>query len=498
MCSQCDTEDPIVLTTFPILSLIEEFEIAPTAEYRVRRHGGEYSDFGLAETHLGKGDFEKLIDLSFHLRNWCWRCARDRIQSEMKWDFGLLKFGIILNHHKMYLNFIKDLDDQPEDWRTCLTKLVLDHGLSLAWFMVSELTASEYINQIRELGIQAHQFEAFASHVARTFSFTWNSPGSLLELLQKGYWSDVDVDLLSQSQRFAEDLYMDFNGLLPLVTTLLITGGYANYAQYRSFLWNIKVEDDEKEEARILQLVDVGVPIETLTDLGSMLFDYEFDDDFDDEVEHVSDSEVRDEYLQSIFDDLDDDLTDLNGNDFFECFVATLKMMQEIKLTINFSNFTKFWSMSSKSVLKAIDNEENNLNYFRSARLFEEDEQIATMASLLDYELPLEDAYLLTTKIQDSTVINAMSLRGISRELIVHLARQEEDFPLHQTVQWLDAGFAVTSLDEILHWWRHGFSPDSYRTWHDAGFSPSVAQSWRRHTEDPLVALRRIKAGIEP
>jgi len=493
MCSQCDTEDPIVLTTFPILSLIEEFEISPSfadrspsADFRIARHGIDILDFERVGTHLGIGDAEKLIDLAFQFRNWCWQCARNGIQSEMKWDFGFLRYGIILDHHEEYLRFFKEIDEQPENWRNCLSGLVLEGGVELGLFGFENLNISDFVNQLRVTGISVDELQTLAMFISKEIDDPWNDEVSLLDLVNKGYRTDSDLALLSECQRFPWNFY----GLIPLKTTLLATGGYDNYEQFQSFLWNINVEDDEKEEARILQLVDVGVPIETLTDLGSMLFD--------DEVEDVSDSEVRDEYLQSIFDDLDDDLTDLNGNDFFECFVATLKMMQEIKLTINFSNFTKFWSMSSKSVLKAIDNEENNLNYFRSARLFEEDEQIATMASLLDDELPLEDAYLLTTKIQDSTVINAMSLYGISRELIVHLARQEEDFPLHQTLQWLDAGFAVTSLDEILHWWRHGFSPDSYRTWHDAGFSPSVAQSWRRHTEDPLVALRRIKAGIEP
>jgi hypothetical protein len=66
-----------------------------------------------------------------------------------------------------------------------------------------------------------------------------------------------------------------------------------------------------------------------------------------------------------------------------------------------------------------------------------------------------------------------------------------------ELVGWLELGTEEIDSDEIHSWVLAGFTAQDATKWKRKGFAAQLAQRWRAVIDDPVVAQRRISAGIQ-
>jgi hypothetical protein len=66
-----------------------------------------------------------------------------------------------------------------------------------------------------------------------------------------------------------------------------------------------------------------------------------------------------------------------------------------------------------------------------------------------------------------------------------------------ELVGWLERDDDAIEADEIHEWVLARFDAEDATRWKREGFNAEIAQQWRAVIDDPVVAQRRISAGIQ-
>lgn len=158
----------------------------------------------------------------------------------------------------------------------------------------------------------------------------------------------------------------------------------------------------------------------------------------DEEEEEAGPS--REELMDAIFDQLDIDYCNLEGISVFTLFSRTVKSIVNVGLTLSLKNLSTYWGLSEPLILFVIDNGLVTDDVLKIAQL------VKTPAEL---------------------------------------------------VGWLERDDDAIEADEIHEWVLAGFDADDATKWKREGFDAEIAQQWRTVIDDPVVAQRRISAGIQ-
>jgi hypothetical protein len=182
--------------------------------------------------------------------------------------------------------------------------------------------------------------------------------------------------------------------------------------------------------------------IVTLVETGATLSQLScFRDYLDDSLDSEWAESNRSESLQSIFDQLNDDDCNFKGISAYKLFSRTVKALIDAGLVLSYENLARYWDLSSQLILFVIDHDLLTDDTMRIARLVE------TPAELL---------------------------------------------------AWLELGTEVIAVDEIHEWVLAGFNADDAAKWKLEGFDAAIARQWSGVIDDPVIALRRRSAGIQP
>ena len=187
-------------------------------------------------------------------------------------------------------------------------------------------------------------------------------------------------------------------------------------------------------ESEIAALVKTGICIDQL----AVFVDEHLADGDEDRGEDADTS--RDELMDTIFDQLDLDFCNLEGISVFTLFSRTVKSIVNVGLTLSFKNLATYWGLSESLILFVIDNGLVTDDVLKIAQL------VKTPAEL---------------------------------------------------VGWLERADDAIEADEIHEWVLAGFDAEDATKWKREGFNAEIAQQWRAVTDDPVVAQRRISAGIQ-
>ncbi len=487
MCDNCMDSDDISPNLYDVLGLLEVKELAkhcynPLIQRRSLGVWAEEGDFCRAEFH--EVDVFRFQNLCETYRNYCWRCIRHVIQEEMNWDFDLLEYGISLNQHQKHLDFLKSIEELPDRWRETFRSLLLSEGHNISWFTKGhDGDLQELFKAIQEKGITTQEFLGINKSLIENLEHTlvWEPFDFLLRVIECGYISSEDLKILCGENFMYELFDHAYFEAMPLHETAVKAGGLLAFLQYRDVLCNL---DDDitfgDEEERIEMLLNLNVSIEELTYLSDQFL-----------------SEECDEFSSLLCEDLEI-LEDIKETNTFEMFVKTLEMLDQVNLKIDATNLHKFFGMSRANILNAIDNAETNLNHYRAARWFTEEVNIKDATTLLDTGLLIDEVCVLVKAGMTPEILDAAEARSVSVTALTELVKKEPQFPCGALLLWLDAGFGAESLDEMLEWWRAGFTPDNVASWRELGFNALESIAWLRHTSDPVVASRRKEAGISP
>ncbi len=138
---------------------------------------------------------------------------------------------------------------------------------------------------------------------------------------------------------------------------------------------------------------------------------------------------------------LDGKLRNHRGESFYDMFAKTVQSVSETGLNLTTENIVKYWSLSGDMILHLIDRDLLDWDNLKIARLMDSTDEL--------------DSWLL---IEPGTV---------------------------------QAG-------QVKDWRRYGFAASEAEQWGKSGFSAKLAAKWRKIVGDPIVARRRVEAGIKP
>ena len=164
------------------------------------------------------------------------------------------------------------------------------------------------------------------------------------------------------------------------------------------------------------------------------------DEPLDDDEEEKEAEPSREELMDSIFNQLDPDYCNLEGISVFTLFSRTVKAIVNVGLTLSFKNLATYWGLSESLILFVIDSGLVTDDVLKIAQL------VKTPAEL---------------------------------------------------VGWLERDDDAIEAGEIYQWVLAGFDAEDATKWKREGFNAEIAQQWRAVIDDPVVAQRRISAGIQ-
>ncbi len=145
--------------------------------------------------------------------------------------------------------------------------------------------------------------------------------------------------------------------------------------------------------------------------------------------------------LSDVFGELDGELNNFRGESFYKMFAKTINSVSETGLTVNNENLVKFWALASDMILHLVDRDLLAIDNLKIARLMDSIEEL--------------DSWLLTEP-------------------------------------------GVLQVGQVKDWRLYGFAASEAEQWGKSGFSPKLASKWREVVDDPIVARRRVDAGIKP
>jgi hypothetical protein len=141
-----------------------------------------------------------------------------------------------------------------------------------------------------------------------------------------------------------------------------------------------------------------------------------------------------------IYSDLDGNYFDIAERNLYVAFASTLQSIREVGVELSRANVAKYWGMSALMILFVIDNGIRDADHLRIARY----------------------------------VRSSSELHG-----------------------WISAGQEDIPLDEVQLWIKSGFVATSAMEWKIAGFDAVSAAKWKVSIDNPVVARRRLEAGIQ-
>lgn len=449
-------------------------------ERKISSVTGEFS-FGvgfwnLLEKHLGSGRIsnEELSKLQFENLDLCFECFFLVCCQKYSWDSQLLHDGFLLADHKDVREMLQGINIKSGDWYELFLEFIRQDTPYRINVVVGEdiERRSRVLDELEELGVTSY----IACEVIEWYEDFRDEPiefEEFLELVVNGYRSIDDLKLLEH----------DINKKLyelkvpPLASLQRISGGIDRF-----FIMNDKIE-------RVLPWfgdLELDVRIEEIAKTLDLGITEECFDSIDETIRR----ELGDNaYL--VYDEDEEE----SG---FAPFLSTLEALEAVGLPISDANVSRYFGMSSASILFAIDNELSDEKYFACARLFDEVSDIHKGVSILEICQDLQATCDLVEAGANIEIVHAVEARGVSVTALTELVKKEPQFPCAALLLWLDAGFEADSLDEMLEWWRAGFTPDNVASWRELGFDALEATAWLRQTSDPVVAWRRKEAGISP
>jgi hypothetical protein len=187
-------------------------------------------------------------------------------------------------------------------------------------------------------------------------------------------------------------------------------------------------------ESEIAALVKTGISFDQLA-----VFIEEPLADVDEDGKEDADPS-RDELMDGIFDQLDLDYCNREGISVFTLFSRTVKSIVNVGLTLSFKNLATYWGLSESLILYVIDN-------------------------------------------------------GLVTDDVLKIAQLVKT--PSELVGWLERDDDAIEADEIHEWVLARFDAEDATRWKREGFNAEIAQQWRAVIDDPVVAQRRISAGIQ-
>lgn len=139
--------------------------------------------------------------------------------------------------------------------------------------------------------------------------------------------------------------------------------------------------------------------------------------------------------------EVDDESNEWPIENVYTTFSNTVACLIEARLTVSEENILRYFSLSTELILHVVDNDLLTDEVLKIARLVENPEELTS---------------------------------------------------------WLETGFEVISHELVRHWVKFGFSANDAQEWCRSGFDGETANRWRQVTDNPVVARRRIEAGIQP
>jgi hypothetical protein len=136
---------------------------------------------------------------------------------------------------------------------------------------------------------------------------------------------------------------------------------------------------------------------------------------------------------------LDAHLRNVRGQGFYDTLTETVISLSETGLMVNAANILKYWALSEDMILHLIDRDLLDLDSLKIARLMDSTDELDT---------------------------------------------------------WVLIQPGVIAAGQVKKWRRYGFEANEAEQWSRAGFSAGSASKWRKNVNDPIVARRRIDAGI--
>lgn len=409
---------------------------------------------------------DQFTDLLFEYQNLCWNCAKSFIESRMSWRFELVQYGIQLQEQSAFLEIV-DSSEKTKRW----TEL-------LCWLYKRDVGSDEFVDLVacfNSYEVTPDGVKSMCEWVEDVFETTI-SREEIEHLLHLGYSSVTELQHLEHGETIDR-------GLLSAPSANLL----------RSLDWDI------------VSLYRLEKCLELLH------YDIDRDDDFETYVRMLSETKVVLTELEPILTALSVDeelsvidvlydgyLFDPTGRHIALALVDTLRSMREVNVALTEDNLLAYWSLTPSQILHVIDNDIDDFEEILPFRFFKEPSDIERMRSLLPLEIPLSDTYRLTCAGYDDTSLAKFNQHGISHEVLISVLATTNGIQPEELFSWIDAGFSLARLGEILDWRDSKFNPQEAKRWEGEGFDSAAAKLWRDVVDDPSIAARRLRAGITP
>jgi hypothetical protein len=368
---------------------------------------------------------DRLIEAIFPLRNLCWECARPSIEMAMDWRFSLLDWGIPLNLHKTIAAALEQISTLPAEWNEYFLRIYAESikEKRIKTFVsvdLEELTSLVLLAFNSNMSVRGLEEVTHCLDVMTSYAITIED---VRGMVIAGYRNESDMELLCWSELDENGLYFLYSGRIPSRLLLeQISGdikGYLKYVSVLDGLCSVEFLDSDFEERDVQTLLSTELTPEFLAEISHRLVD--------------------DDAMEKIFDDLDDDFVDFHGTDFVKQFANSVRALLSVRLDMTRENLVQFWGLSAAMILHVIDNNLEEEDHYRLARL----------------------------------VDDVKSFDGWLREM------DQFDEP-----------------QEVGEWAKFGFKPNEAVSWKSSGFEPTSASKWREIVDNPEVARRRSDAGI--
>ena len=437
-----------------VVSLLHEFELC------------RYTYRGQTHPEISYEIENKLVEACYALRRYCWSCARPHIERLMIWNFSFLDLGFPLSEHAELMQHLDGYHPISQEWKMFLVALSRPTHYSSEFV---DFLSPDVVRYFSGEGISPYSVKKVFNWYFWVFDEVVESE-VLKNILKAGYEEPDELRLLQVD----EYLWDRLNSVRVVPSCgVLDRVDMSTYMKLETFSYAWC--NDGLSEEEIIRILDLGISPDVL-------------------VSAIS--ELNDDFVEQLEEDLDENYCNLRGVSFTECFLETLAGLVETGLEIAPGNLTKFWSLTAEQMLYVIDHDIKDKNFIRLARVLKTNPEIDEGARIMNLGCSLTLAFLSVKSGLKSEIISVLTGNGLSLPDLETSIKYFSELSSEEIMNWLSVVPMFASVQVVKEWKDSGFSPVETAAWAKSGFDPISAGKWMTVTTDPLVAKRRRDAGI--